>query len=189
MTDFTYNIDSLFQILKTRKSKIKKYLILHFKLDTHYIIQKNNILKQHGGHNKENILLKKEVYELILNTYNLKNRYITKVNNVHIVNPILMSIEGSTVGFIDECFKNITNTYRQYRIGNYFIDLYFIKFKLAIECDEFGHKNYNNINESIRQTYIEDQLKCVFIRFDPTTPDFSLPLVISKINKHIFDYK
>ena len=104
MTDFTHNLDNLISLLKAKKDKIKKCLKRHFKIDVHYIIQKNDILKKHGGHNKETILLKEDVYELILNTYNLRNRYITKVNNMNIVNPILMSIENSTIGFIEECF-------------------------------------------------------------------------------------
>ena len=136
MTDFTHSLDNLISILKAKKDKIKKCLKQHFKIDVHYIIQKNNILKKHGGHNKETILLKEDVYELILNTYNLKNRYITKVNNMNIVCNIvqytLISILANNLYNIDDLIKYVVN------------------------------KNSNIVDNSIYlQSYIENLLKTV----------------------------
>ena len=61
----------------------------------------------------------------------------------------------------------------QYTVLNYRIDLYFHKYKLAIEVDELGH-NDRNINYEIqRQQALERELSCVFIR------------EINKIHRHI----
>ena len=72
---------------------------------------------------------------------------------------------------------------RQFSIGDYRIDLYFPKEKIAIECDEFGHKDRNQEYEETRENFITDQLKCKFIRFNPDEPNFSIFAVIDRIVK------
>ena len=47
------------------------------------------------------------------------------------------------------------------------IDLYFPKYKLAVECDENNHQNYEILGEKLRELYIKEKLKCSFIRFNP----------------------
>ena len=57
--------------------------------------------------------LSENSFELVKDSFNLKHRYLTKINNnVNHVN-ILMSLENQTIGFIDNCFKDITKTKRQ----------------------------------------------------------------------------
>lgn len=51
----------------------------------------------------------------------------------------------------------------QYKVDKYNIDIYFPKYKLAIEIDEYAHK-FQNENDNIRQIYIENKLQCKFIR-------------------------
>lgn len=183
---FIYNIERLAEFFNTRKGFVKKYMIKHFRENVNFIITKPNInLKDfRGGKNKENILLTNETFELIKASYNLRNNYATTINNTNIKNTIIMSVENSTIGFIQEIFKNIITMKRQYKIENYRIDLYVPKYKLAIECDEFDHKNYKN--EIIRQTFIEDKLKCKFIRFNPCDKDFNLAKVINELNIILF---
>ena len=70
-------------------------------------------------------------------------------------------------------------------VGKYRIDQYFPKHKLAIECDEFDHRDRDIEYEIRRQKFIEDQLNCKFIRYNPDAEDFHILEVINKIFVHI----
>ena len=50
----------------------------------------------------------------------------------------------------------------QYSALCYRIDLYFHKYKFAIEVDEFGHADRNLGNETERQKALEKELDCVY---------------------------
>jgi very-short-patch-repair endonuclease len=55
------------------------------------------------------------------------------------------------------------NIITQYQVDKYNIDLYFPKYKLAIEFDEFKHK-FTQKEDKIRQDYIISKLNCIFER-------------------------
>ena len=61
------------------------------------------------------------------------------------------------------------------------IDLYFHKYKLAIEVDELGHADRNINNEIERQKALEKELNCVFIRINPDKKDFNILKAINEI--------
>ena len=65
------------------------------------------------------------------------------------------------------------------------IDLYFHKYKLAIEVDELGHADRNINNEIERQRALERELNCAFIRINPDAADFNICKKIIKIRRHI----
>ena len=65
------------------------------------------------------------------------------------------------------------------------IDLYFHKYKLAIEVDELGHADRNVNNEIERQKALEIELNCVFIRINPDAPNFNTFREINKIHRDI----
>ena len=73
----------------------------------------------------------------------------------------------------------------QYSVLSYRIDLYFHKYKLAIEVDELGHADRNVNNEIERQRALERELNCVFIRINPDAEDFNICKEINKIHRHI----
>ncbi|KAK9827114.1 hypothetical protein WJX74_006939 [Apatococcus lobatus] len=54
------------------------------------------------------------------------------------------------------------------------IDLYLRKLKIAIECDENNHSAYDQLRESQRQKFIEEELGCTFVRFNPYAQGFSV---------------
>ena len=80
---------------------------------------------------------------------------------------------------------------RQYPVsrGKYRIDLYFPEYRLAIECDEYGHIDRPIGYDEDRQQYIENELGCHFIRYNPDSEDFSIFKVINKIIKYIYNNK
>ena len=73
----------------------------------------------------------------------------------------------------------------QHTIGKHRIDLYFPDHKLAIECDEFGHKDRYLKKEIRRQIYLERKLKCKFIRYNPDMKGFNIFDTINEIFQHI----
>ena len=77
----------------------------------------------------------------------------------------------------------------QQNIGKYKIDLYFPKYKLIIECDEFNHKDRNKKYELERHFFIENELNATFIRFNPDDNNFNILDIISKIHYHMCNYK
>ena len=92
--------------------------------------------------------------------------------------------ETETLSYIQKAFDG-EHMKSQYKCGKYKIDLYFKKYKLAVECDENGHSDRNKQDEEERQEYIQETLNCSFIRFDPDANDFSVFKVINDIYKHI----
>jgi very-short-patch-repair endonuclease len=80
-------------------------------------------------------------------------------------------------------------TYKQFTVGKYRVDLYFIDYKLVIEVDEDNHRKRCNILETEREEYITRELNCKFIRFNPTVSYFNIGTVISQIIKHIREFK
>ena len=147
--------------------------------------EKNNSIKKHGGQNKMDYILTEEAFELLKNTFNLRNKYIIDINdNIKQIN-LCMCIENQTIGFIENSYKDILNTKRQYLIWQYRADLYFIDYKLVIECDEFNHKDRDILKEKLREDYIIS-LGNKIIRYNPNEKNFDLSNIIREINKIIF---
>ena len=88
---------------------------------------------------------------------------------------------------ISRAFHN-EKSIREYSIGKYRIDLYFPKYKLAVECDENNHRNYEILEEKLRELYIKERLKCTFLRFNPDALGFNVGEPINKILSHIVNY-
>ena len=69
----------------------------------------------------------------------------------------------------------------QYNVDGYRIDLYLPEHKLALECDELGHRERDIEYEVKHQKHIEEKLGCKFIRYNPDAEDFNLFKVINGI--------
>jgi very-short-patch-repair endonuclease len=87
-----------------------------------------------------------------------------------------------------EILKQVKNalpwdTVHEFAIGSYRIDMYIPRFKIAVECDEFDHKQYNRIDEECRERFISTQLNCTWVRFDPYDEKFDIFDVIRRILK------
>ena len=179
---YNYDLNDLLYKLNSRKDVIVRYLKKHFKENIDYInLNEPNTQSKTGGLNKINYKLTDNTYNLILNSYNINNTVLVKINNVKFVHPIIMSIEKATISFIEKSLYDITKTNREFKIGIYRIDLYIPKFKIAIECDEHNHKTYNTTKDIERENYIKEQLNCIFIRYDPTSDSFDLSKIINLI--------
>ena len=69
----------------------------------------------------------------------------------------------------------------QFGVGKYRIDLYFLKYKLAIEVDEFGHRDRDIGYEVEREKCLAKLLNCSFARFNPDAKEFCILEVVKKI--------
>ena len=182
--DFTKNLDDLLYL--TAKNHLTNHLTKNYKENVHYIIDHNFEKKyQRGGHNKVMYMLTEEAFELFKSSYNLRNRYIVELNDkIKCINNYAMCIENQTIGFIENSFKGVLNCKRQYKFDKYNVDLYFIDYKLIIECDEHGHSDRNQIKEKMREDYLMS-LGNKIIRYNPNDESFDLSNVLREIYKVI----
>jgi very-short-patch-repair endonuclease len=106
--------------------------------------------------------------------------------NINLTNKIYTCIETETIKCILDAFKR-EQMIQQYKVKQYFIDLYFPKYKLAIECDEKMHNRIlKKENDISRENDIKIEIKDIyFIRYEPDKKDFNIFNVINKIYKYI----
>jgi very-short-patch-repair endonuclease len=69
----------------------------------------------------------------------------------------------------------------QYDVGVYRVDMYFPKYRIAVECDENGHPYYDGETEKSRQEYITQKLGCTWIRYNPYDENFDVFRLINTI--------
>lgn len=184
---FTKNIDELVDVFNSQKINLTTFVRKNFKDGIHFIEQKQcEKLNHRGGHNRIHMLLTEDAFVLVKNTYNLKNRYIKKINeNCGHVN-VVMCIETQTIGFIENSFSEALILTRQKRFGTYYIDLYFEDYNLAIECDENDHKDRDITYERTREQYLLEQ-NITILRYNPNDKNFDLSDVLRKITKVLFN--
>jgi very-short-patch-repair endonuclease len=107
--------------------------------------------------------------------------------NINLNNDIYTYIETNTLKCILDAFDG-EEMIQQYKVKQYLIDLYFPKYKLAIECDESDH--YRKIiknNDIIRENNIKIEITDIyFIRYRPEEKDFNIFKLINSIFKYIY---
>ena len=112
-------------------------------------------------------------------------RAVVKMLGISVSNEIDLTKEQRTTRQIRKTFKHL-RTIEQYRVGSYYIDLYFPDHRIAVECDEDGHRGYAQDVEHQRQQYIEQTLNCIFVRYNPDAPNFTISDVINQIIQLIY---
>lgn len=142
-------------------------------------------VKTNGGYRLSNIITLEGLKQIIMNTKSNNICHLLKLledNNINLnLNIKYVCKEASFIRLISKTFKHLPQKH-QYSVGRYRIDLYFPTQKLAIECDEHGHKTLTyRENDTKRQTYIENKLGCTFIRFNPDKKYFNIGDVINLI--------
>jgi very-short-patch-repair endonuclease len=183
---FTKNVDELVELFGSQKCRIVEFIKKNFKKGVHFVEEANNKeISKRGGHNRIIFLLTEETFGLVKNTFNLKNRYIKKINeNCGQVN-VVMAIEAQTVGFIENSFSSALILKRQKHIGPYYIDLYFEEYNIAVECDENDHNDRNPAYERMREDFLLKQ-NITIVRYNPNHKNFDLSDVIRVITQLIF---
>lgn len=101
---------------------------------------------------------------------------------IDITSTVYTCIEADTLKCIMTSFYG-EDMEMQYKINQYQVDLYFPKYKLIVECDEYQHNNKSNkINDDIREKEIKQVItECIFIRYSPYQQDFNIFQIINQI--------
>jgi len=107
---------------------------------------------------------------------------------IEVTDIFYIPLETSLVEYVKRIYLNEEIT-TQFIIGSYRIDIYFIKYKLAIECDEYFHI-FQKEDDIKRETFIINQLNCKFIRFSQNGDrNINISELIKNINSEIYKNK
>ena len=110
---------------------------------------------------------------------------LTEYPGIKIIGYNYVRKEAGTIYTIQKVFEEISMK-RQFIIGSYRIALYVPEHKLAIECNEHDRKNRDVNYEIRRQKFIEGQLNCKLIRYNPDAKDFTIESVLNQIFQYIY---
>ena len=92
--------------------------------------------------------------------------------------------EKTTLDSIKNAFEG-ENKQTHYRVLGYEIDIYFHDYKLAVEIDEYNHKDRDIGCETEKQIALEKELGCNFIRINPDKENFNIFKDQNEIFRHI----
>lgn len=139
-----------------------------------------------GGRQKMVFLSEIGVKKLIVKSRKPMAMELAKRLGITTLECKLETVESNTILQIMQAFDG-QEMKHQYMVNKYLVDLYFPRFKLAIECDELHHnKTTNKDKDEKRQEDICNAIEqCTFIRYSPYAKDFCIFHVINKILKHI----
>jgi very-short-patch-repair endonuclease len=111
--------------------------------------------------------------------------HILKKFNIETTNRKCLTKEQQTLTSIANTFK--TEKFEdQYKIGKYYLDLYFPDYKIVVECDENGHADRKPERE--RMDFVNKKLNIDdnnWIRFNPDEYDFDMSKVIGRVYRKI----
>ena len=96
---------------------------------------------------------------------------------------VINTKEQTVINSIKDAFEG-ENMQTQYTVLNYRIDLYFHKYKLAIEVDELGHNDRNIDYEIQRQKTLERELDCL-LKLILMQIGFNIFKEINKMHRHM----
>ena len=140
-----------------------------------------------GGNQMMSYLTHKGLERLLFLSRSDEAIKLVELMGIQSVRKWFPSIENDIMLNIINAFK-CENIKRQYICDKYRIDLYFIDYKIALECDELQHNVQKNIQtDSKREEVIKNKLNCEFIRFKPFEPDFNIFELIGKIHNRIVE--
>ena len=125
------------------------------------------------------------VADAILNSRRPKAIELAEAIGISIRMDKLISREQETISATMKMFKGVAMI-DQYGIDAYRIDLYFPEYRLAIECDEFDHKDRVIGYEILREKNAESRLGCTFICYNPDANDFQICDVFNNMFRFIY---
>ena len=113
--------------------------------------------------------------------------HILKKFNIDTTNRKYLTKEQQTLSAIANAFKT-EKIEDQYKVGTYYLDLYFSEYKIILECDENGHVDRKPCDERERMDFVNEKFEIDdthWIRYNPDEHDFDISKVINKIYRKI----
>ena len=117
--------------------------------------------------------------------------HILKEFHIETTNRKCLTREQQSLSAITDVFKT-ENFEDQYKVGKYYLDLYFKDYKIVIECDEEGHADRKPHKERERMDYVNKTLEITdanWIRYNPDENGFDVLRVIGQIYRKMYDIK
>ena len=117
--------------------------------------------------------------------------HILKTFHIDTTNRKCLTKEQQTLSSIANTFK-AEKIEDQFKVGNYYLDMYFPEYKLVIECDENGHADRKPCDERERMDFVNKELGTKdrnWIRFNPDEFDFDMSRVTGRIYNRINSIK
>lgn len=138
--------------------------------------------------NPKTVLITRDgAIEILLKTRKILTpdvEYILKKFNITTTNRKCLSKEQKYMTDITTVFK--TEQFEdQYKVGEYYLDLYFTEYRIVIECDENGHLDRRQCDEKERMKYVNNSLgidDSYWIRFNPDEYNFDISKVLGRLN-------
>jgi very-short-patch-repair endonuclease len=180
----SYRASDIGYILKLEN--VRGSIIKYDSTEKHYIVCDSSISK---GKNRQTYvhLSHKGLEKLLFSSRSDEVIKLVELMGIQSVRKWFPSIENDTMLNIIEAFK-CENIKRQYMCDKYRIDLYFIDYNIAVECDELQHNiKINKQHDLLREDFIKRKLKCEFIRFKPYEKDFNIFELIGKIHSKMIE--
>jgi very-short-patch-repair endonuclease len=113
--------------------------------------------------------------------------HILKNFGIVTTNRKCLTKEQQTLSALTNSFK--TEKFEdQFKVGRYYLDLYFPEYKIVVECDENGHADRKPYKERERMDFVNEKLGLTddnWIRYNPDEKDFDISKVIGKIYTRI----
>ena len=117
--------------------------------------------------------------------------HILKTFHIETTNKKCLSKEQQSLSAITDVFK--TEKFAdQFKIGRYYLDLYFTDYKIVIECDENGHTDRKPWKERERMDFVNEKLGITdsnWIRYNPDEYGFDVSTVNAKIHRKMDEIK
>ena len=160
----------------TNMSNLTKQQIKKYKIDRSKLIK----VSKHSMYVNEDTAITTIMQSRLSDLKTIKFRSDLGFNQINLI----LKKEQTVLKSIKDTFAE-EDMQTQHSVLGYMIDLYFHKYKLAIEVDELGHTNRNINNEIERQKALEKELNCIYIRINSDEKDFNIFKEINKIHRHI----
>jgi very-short-patch-repair endonuclease len=117
--------------------------------------------------------------------------HILKRFGIETTNRKCLTKEQQTLSALTNAFK--TEKFEdQFKVGRYYLDLYFTDCKIVVECDENGHADRKPGDERKRMDFVNEKLELTddnWIRYNPDERDFDISKVIGRIFRKITELK
>ncbi len=147
------------------------------------LLKKKDAVKGAGGAgaNMMNYFLTEKAFALLEKSYKFRQHDIVDLHRRNFTHPVIMPIETATIGTIHEVFSDFVPV-KQYAVSRedgkqFYIDLYFPKQKIAVECYEDHHSHTVKYDKE-RGDYITKKLGCVFYIYRTYEEGFQMTTVL-----------
>ena len=113
--------------------------------------------------------------------------HLFKEFGIDTTNRKCLTKEQQTLSAIANTFKT-EKIEDQFKVGSYYLDMYFPEYKIVVECDENGHADRKPYKERERMDYVNKEFDINdthWMRYNPDEHDFDLSKVIGRIYNRI----